>query len=220
MQHEVPLTKPRSSVVATIGLFLLAGAIGFPMAGMCLYWAATETVAAGGRIFMALLGLGLGYGLWYVCRDAFRKLAGRPVLRVGPESLVVDDRSALGRPLEIPRDAVRAAALELSPVHYACAFPLVGANPSMPDGWLWLAGLESPLPLAGAGDKAPNVALVFKWPVTGRGGKRLPGLLMRAQDPNAAAAALESWGVVRQLTPADGELLLAGLRGKTAPGFA
>ena len=219
MQHEVPLTKPRVSVAAAIGLFLLAGAIGFPMAGMSLYWSATATTTTGARVFMALLGLGLGFGLWYVCRDALRKLTRRPVLRVGRDALVVDDRSALGRPLEIPRDAVRAAALELSPVPYACAFPLVGANPAMPDGWLWLAGLESPLPLAGSGDRAPNVALVFERPLA-RGRKRLPGLLMRAQDPNAAAAALGSWGVVRQLTPADGELLLAGLRGQSAPGSA
>jgi hypothetical protein len=134
------------------------------------------------------------------------------VLRVGAESLSIDDRSALGGQLEVARGDVRAASVELNPHGgQACAFPLVGANPAAPEGFLWLRGYDSPLPLAGTGDQPPNLALVFERPVEGRR-KRIPALLMRAQDPQAAAAALGSWGVVRQLTPADGELLLAGLR--------
>jgi hypothetical protein len=214
MQHEIPLTRPKVSVGAAIGLVLLALVAGYPMGVMAIVYSFTEAETPRAFVAMSVIGWGVVGGLTFVLRDTFRRMTSKPVLRVGPNSLAVEDRTALRGTVEIPRDQVRAASLELNP-HAACgnAFPLVGANPHQPDGWLWLAGFDSPLPLAGTGDQPPNVALVFNWPLTGRRGKRIPALLMRAQDPHAAADALTPLGIVRQLTPADGEFLLAGLRG-------
>ena len=213
MTREIPLTRPRQSIVAALGLFVILGVAGFPMAVMAIFYSFTEAENVAAFIVMGIIGWGLLIGCSYVLRDVWRRLRARPVLRVGPDSLEVDDRSALGGALEVPRTEVRAVSVELSPHGgVGCAFPLVGANPHAPDGFLWLAGYDSPLPLAGTGDQPPNLALVFERPQEGRRRKRLPAILVRAQDPRAAADALGSWGVVRQLTPADGELLMAGLR--------
>ena len=214
MPLEIPLTKPRQGIAAFIGLLLVLGVAGYPMALMAIFYSFTESETLAAFIAMSVIGWGVLIGSSYVLRETWRKLRARPVLRVGSDSLIVDDRAALGGSLEVARGDLRAASIELSPhAAYGCAFPLVGANPNAPEGFLWLAGYDSPLPLAGTGDAPPNLALVFERPQQSRRRKRIPALLVRAQDPGAAAVALGSWGVVRQLTPADGELLLAGLRG-------
>jgi hypothetical protein len=214
MEREVALTRPRQGIGAAVGLFLVLGGAGFPMGVMAIYYSFAEAQNLAAFIAMSLIGWGVVAGGSYVLRETWRKLRARPVLRVGAGSLAIDDRSALGGSLEVARGDVRAASVELNPhAVWGAAFPLVAADPAAPpEGYLWLAGYDSPLPLVGTGDEPPNLALVFARPLSSRR-RRIPALLMRAQDPHAAAAALGSWGVVRPLTPADGDLVLAGLRG-------
>src|SRR4051812_16960131 len=114
MQHEIPLTKPRVSLGSAIGLFLLVGVAGDPLAFMAILSSFTAAASPAAFVAMGVIGWGLLAGLSIVVRDTVRRMSARPVLRVGPHSLAVDDRSVFGQ-LEVPRDAVRAAALELNP---------------------------------------------------------------------------------------------------------
>jgi Zn-dependent protease with chaperone function len=231
-ETEIPLTKQGGGIVAAVGLGLIFGLIGLPVAIGCAVVSVLpgDHLALAARLVIGGIGWGLLAGIVAYAYLVQRQIRTVPILRVTADRLTIEDRSRFRAPIEIPRDAVRVAAVEVEPYDDGYAFPIVTRDAWSgveTDGCLWREGFGGPLPEIGTADRRPNIALVFSAPIAQPGPNlplgglarrsALPGALLGAEDPAAAEQALAGWGVVRELEPEDGEALTRALAGQAEP---
>jgi hypothetical protein len=174
-----------------------------------------------------VLAAGCAWVAWLLARPA---LVRRPYLELTPEALVVVHPGLLKRPLEVPRAAIKAAAVDPRPWRWRWLgnkgrFHLGETVPASANAfpeWLFSVVGSSPYPLLSTVDDVPNVAFVFAEPVRMRAvrrgtrpfatkgpvhvpvyGRDVRGLLLKVKDAALAESALSQWTTLRPLTPAD-----------------
>ena len=159
-------------------------------------------------------------------------LVRKAYLKLQDDSLLIVHPGLLKHPLEIPRSAIKAAAID--PRHWRWRwlgnkgrFHLARETAKDPAGaplpeWLFSVVGGSPFPLLSTVDDVPNVAFVFSEPVRMRSvrrgtrpfatkgpvhvpvhGRDVRGLLVKVKDASTAESALTQWTTLRPLTPDD-----------------
>jgi len=215
----VPLAHHAGTrLIAFLGI-LLAGAFGLAMAICAALYAFTADVAQGELILLLVIVALAAAFFAYVFKVARWDLVGRPVLRVEPTGTITVEHPALLRePLSIPREALRAADVDISEdgARFAILDPQA---PLTPDGrrtvgWLWRSDRGSALPVLDRRPAHPNIAILLSQTLQAprpRGqalhavlkGERLGGMLLCAADPAGARSALGALGILRPLTVED-----------------
>lgn len=206
-------------LLAGAGLFLLAllGSIGV---------AADNTSSTATRVAIGVVGGLIALRLLAGTVQGFRAAFGdTPYLELHPELGVrLHDKILMREPIEIPRAALRAGAVEGPPRRRRTLgsaltrFPVEGTG-----AWCWGAWEGSRLPKLGHARDIPNFVLVLREPIPAprvrhgnrtwmlghpphgrvRRGEPLGGLLFTVRDPELAQRALDTWGLAEPLRPAD-----------------
>jgi hypothetical protein len=223
-----PITVPLVSrpLAHAFPLIVVSYVLGLPLAALTVAVALGIGVEpVGPAISAVLLAIAVVFtlpALWAARRTALLRRPAR--VRFFPDLLSIEYPERLREPLEIPRDAIRAAAVDPDPgpdldldveddlrfrVH-ATSGPYGGGEDDL---WLWSTH-GSPLPVLPPDRGRPTVALLFDRPVPapalrrqGAGGplrgEQLAGLLLAVRDPHTAERALDAWSLLRPLTMPD-----------------
>jgi hypothetical protein len=146
-----------------------------------------------GRLLAAAIAIGVyAFGRWgrRQLRTATDADAG---VFVQPDAVVVR-HSALDGPAVIPRERIRAVAVDpVASPSSRHSLPVLTESGDARLTWLWLRYSGGSVPLLGPPARAPNFAILFDG----------TGLLLRVRDVAAAERAFSGWGVVRPLTGDD-----------------
>jgi len=215
----VPLAQHAGTrLIAFLGI-LLAGVFGLSTAIYATLYAFTADVAQGEEILLLVIAALAAAFFVYVVWLARWDLVGRPVMRIEPTgTITVEHPALLCEPLSIPREALRAADVDVSEDGGRFAI-LDPRAPLTPDGrqtvgWLWRSDRGSALPTLDRRPGHPNIAILLSQTLQAprpRGqalhsvlkGERLGGMLLCAADPAAARSALDALGILRPLTVED-----------------
>jgi hypothetical protein len=211
------------------GLALLLVALAALITGVAL--PLQPELATYARVLSPLLCLGLAVTVaWLGWARAKAALATGAHLRLTEDDLVLEHPGLFRVPLRIPRALVLAAAVDPTRARahrvgdrrrFVVSEDAEGGR--VVTACLFSSRHGSPVPVVGQiPTDIPNVAVLFHEPVrfgaarrgvsalfSGRPevapalGVSAPGLLVKVEDPRAAEAALEAWGVLRPLTVGD-----------------
>lgn len=197
-------------VAATGGLLLVLVALAF---------AGFQATAKGGTAitesFVVVFALGSGW--WMRSKFAAVLAAGRVV--VAPGGVDIRHAAALKSTLHVPRDAVECVVIDDGTWSEDRRFPVGSPAVGDPRWWLWARGRAPLVPVVGADDATPNLALVFSRPVPAPASsvrslaaplrdEAMAAVLLEVEDPVAARAAFRSWGVTRALRDDDADRIL------------
>ena len=226
LEHSaLPLWRSSSRVV-----WLAAGAVAALLAiSAGLGAAGDSSINSASRVVLVAVGAVALLRVLFGTIQAFRAALGdTPWLEVHPDlGLRLHDRIVLREPLVIPRDALRAGAVEGAPRRRrGLGASLVRFRVADAEAWTWSARSGSRLPQLGHARDIPNVALVLNSPIAAprvrrgsrtwmlghpphgrvRGGEPLGGLLCTVRDPELLERALATWGLADTLQRADLDL--------------
>jgi hypothetical protein len=167
----------------------------------------------------------LGFGLLLlavteIARRAHRREIDPGSVSFGAGVVTIDHPALFKRPLAVPLEQVRAAAVDATAeadamrraegIGAAVAFPVLGdrgtALESRIRGYLWRDGQHFPIRRLGRTGKRPNVVLLFSQPVvapelrreTEHGPRRneaLAGIAFTATDPEGALGLIRAYGI-------------------------
>jgi hypothetical protein len=216
MPHPITVPLVSRPLAHAIPALLVSYAIGLPLAALAGAVALGIGVEPSGvGTSLVLLAIAVVFtlpALWTGRRVALLRRPAR--LRFLPDRLSIEYPERLREPLEIPRDAIRVASVDVEDdcrfrVH-ASSGPYGGGQDDL---WLW-SPRGSPLPVLPPNRGCPTVALLFDRPVAAPAlrrqdpggplrGEQLAGLLLAVRDPPTAERALDAWSLLRPLTMPD-----------------
>lgn len=227
---ELPLywrpQKAKRYVIA-VGAGALAGA----GAGYAIWVFARTDVGLGNRVVFGIFVLAAAAMLARQAIDEVRVArAGRPRMVVHPDTLLFEHAALFRRPLAIPRDGIRAVAVDAAPDppkrprREKTKFPVapvqdVKAKPKIPSH-VYSSTKGSPYPIVSSTHDVPNAVIVLSNPIvisaarwsfaeqpaplhTPRPGFRVCGLVFRVEDPASLQRAVGRWDVLRDITGFD-----------------
>ena len=185
----------------------------------------TDDELAATRATLVVFALACFWMAFLYCRPGFTRTA---YVELGPNALVVHHGGLLTKPLSIPRESIKAVAIDPRQWRWRWVgnkgrFHLA-TQPSDggPPEWLFSVIGGSPFPLLSNVDDVPNLAFLFSEPVRMQHvrraarmfasknpvhvpvqGRDVRGLLVKVKDVAAAEGSLASWTTVRPLTTDD-----------------
>jgi hypothetical protein len=203
--------------------FWFALAMGVPSAAALLLLTTAPTTTVAAQVLVRAIGVAILGALAMMIFMRRKTRRNPPVLTVEDGYLRLVHPRLLREPLTIPRDAIRAIAIDSGgnapdpharfPVFADEVFESHTTRAGSPRGWVY-PGARGQLPRYSLGREEPNALILLNRQVPGPrvrresmhgplNGETLVGLFLGVAEPDFAAHALHSTGLLKRLTVAD-----------------